>query len=134
MRNRTLILTALIFLLLSNGCATYQYKSSQTPRELAATEEPKEMAGMKTFPGADSSSLDMVALITPPQVLRVWIYDHVTPTGEMVVGHWVFIKIEDSKWFIEKSFGGPIGSDTSAARVPFTTSEPTADASGTPAK
>ena len=121
MTNRTLISIAVIFLLLISGCATYKYSSLESPRDLVSTEESKESAGIKTFPGADSSSLDMVALITPPQVLRVWIFDHVTPTGEMVVGHWVFVKLEDSKWFIENSFGGPIGSNTSATRVPFTT-------------
>jgi len=41
-------------------------------------------------------------VITPPEVVPVWVYDHVTPDNTMVVGHWIFVKLRDSHWYIQK--------------------------------
>lgn len=56
---------------------------------------------VSTLPGADRSDLPYVPVITPPEIVRVWIYDHVTPSNDLVVGHWIFIKLRDEKWYIE---------------------------------
>lgn len=53
------------------------------------------------LPGAGRSDLPYVPVITPPEIVRVWIYDHVTPSNDLVVGHWIFIKLKDEKWYIE---------------------------------
>jgi hypothetical protein len=57
-----------------------------------------------TLPGADRSDLPYVPVITPPEVARIWIYDHVTPSKDLVVGHWIFIKLSDEKWYIEEQW------------------------------
>lgn len=48
-----------------------------------------------------TNDLPYVPILLPPEVERIWIYPHVTPTGELVTGHWIFIKVNDSKWYLE---------------------------------
>jgi len=36
--------------------------------------------------------------------MRVWIYDHVTPSNDLVIGHWVYVKITDQDWYIKNNF------------------------------
>lgn len=121
MKRQICILTALIFLLLSSACALSRTVDVQTPRDLATMDGAKEPVSIKAFPGADSTNLEYLPIITPPEVLRVWVYDHVTPMGDMVVGHWVFLKLRDSKWFIEdeKGAGSLSKGDKIATRVPY---------------
>jgi len=59
------------------------------------------------YPGADWSDLPYVPVIVPPDVLRIWIYDHVTPSNDLVVGHWVFIKLRPERWYIEDLYNEP---------------------------
>jgi len=59
---------------------------------------------VSTLPGADRSDLPYVPVMTPPEIVRIWIYDHVTPSNDLVVGHWVFIKLRDQKWYIEEQW------------------------------
>ena len=56
---------------------------------------------ISTLPSADRSDLPYVPIVTPPEVVRIWVYDHVTPSGDLVVGHYLFVKLKDQKWYIE---------------------------------
>lgn len=42
-----------------------------------------------------------VPVILPPEVRRVWIPDHINEEGDLVSGHWVYMKLRESNWFIE---------------------------------
>jgi len=44
-----------------------------------------------------------VPVIRPPQVAMVWIPTHKSKDGAnaLVGGHWVYLVVEDSKWFID---------------------------------
>ena len=44
-----------------------------------------------------------VPVLRPPQVAMVWIPAHKASDGEnaLVGGHWVYLMVEGSKWFIE---------------------------------
>lgn len=42
-------------------------------------------------------------VIVPPDVRRVWIVTHVNDEGELVQGHWVFLRLTDWQWAIERS-------------------------------
>ncbi len=42
-------------------------------------------------------------VMTPPEVVPAWIYDHVTPgDATMVTGHWIFIKLREPTWYLQK--------------------------------
>jgi hypothetical protein len=59
---------------------------------------------ISTLPGADRSDLPYVPVIKPSEVVRIWIYDHITPSGDLVVGHWIFIKLKPERWYIEEDY------------------------------
>jgi hypothetical protein len=64
-------------------------------------------------------------IMQPPVVQRVWVPDHLNADGDLVSGHWVYLLLEPSRWFLETY---PAAS-TSALRVPLappTTSAPPA--------
>ena len=43
-----------------------------------------------------------VPLVEPPRVQRVWIRAALNGEGDLVAGHWVYLMLEPSRWFIEK--------------------------------
>lgn len=121
MRTVVPITIALILLLLSSGCASSRFISEETPRTLAKSDEQIEKVNIREFPGADSSKLDYLPIITPPEILRVWVYDHVTPVGDMVVGHWVFLRLRESQWYLEENDKRAASiSRSNTGRIPFT--------------
>lgn len=42
-----------------------------------------------------------VPLILPPEIRPLWIVDHVNSKGDLIRGHWVFVKIRNSMWYIQ---------------------------------
>jgi hypothetical protein len=38
-------------------------------------------------------------LVIPPDVRRVWVPTHVNDEGELIQGHWVFLRLTDWQWF-----------------------------------
>ena len=40
-------------------------------------------------------------VVIPPEVERIWVVDHVNEDGDLVAGHWVFIK-RPARWYIEE--------------------------------
>jgi hypothetical protein len=40
-----------------------------------------------------------VPLVIPPDVRRVWVPTHVNEEGELIQGHWVFLRLTDWRWF-----------------------------------
>jgi len=39
-------------------------------------------------------------VIVPPDVRRVWVPTHENAEGELVAGHWVFLRVRDVRWFL----------------------------------
>ena len=40
-------------------------------------------------------------IMQPPRVQRVWVPDHLNADGDLVAGHWVYLLLEPSRWFLE---------------------------------
>lgn len=100
-------ITTCIILALLSSCASVE-KNTESPEALfssALGSSSTEPGKITTLPGADRSDSAMMPVINPPQILRIWVYDHITPTKDMVVGHWVFIKLKDASWYIEDEQG-----------------------------
>lgn len=108
-------ITILTISAILSSCISFQSKKDNqavtTPEDIyhnAMAGGTKPSAAVSnTAIGADWSDLPYVPVISPPEVLRVWIYDHVTPSNDLVVGHWVFIKIKPERWYIEDIQGEP---------------------------
>lgn len=102
-----LITTITILALLSSCSGSRGVKASQNTNgspELIynkALSKGNAKAKISTLPGADRSDLPYIPVITPAEILRVWIYDHISPADDMVVGHWIFLKLRNERWYIE---------------------------------
>ena len=42
-------------------------------------------------------------VLVPPDVRRVWVPTHENAEGELVAGHWVFLRVRDARWFLDAS-------------------------------
>lgn len=90
-------------LVLLNSCASTQAgKSPEQTLNIAMTGRDSTTTVTQAPIRDHSSDLPYVPVMLPAQVERVWIYDHVTPSGDMVTGHWVFIVLREQKWHIEQ--------------------------------
>jgi hypothetical protein len=102
----TLITTAIILVALSS-CASDGKRTTETPEQVLAKamgEARLPPGKISTLPGADRSDLPYVPVITPPEIARIWIYDHVTPSNDLVVGHWIFVRLKEERWYIEEQW------------------------------
>jgi hypothetical protein len=61
-----------------------------------------------------------IPVMQPPMVQRVWIPDHLNDHDDLVSGHWVYLLLEPSQWFLETY---PV-SPTPALRVPLAAPTP----------
>ncbi|MCL4492041.1 MAG: TraV family lipoprotein [Nitrospirae bacterium] len=93
----------LITLVLLNSCASTSRRA--TPEEIVDRAlSGQGVAAKVSYDTASSklSDLPYIPVVTPPDVERVWIFDHVTPSRDLVTGHWVFIILREQKWHIEQ--------------------------------
>lgn len=101
-----IFITILTISLLLSSCSSHHVRQGEgdTPEHIynTALDSAAKLNGrVSTLPGADRSDLPYVPVIKPSEIARIWIYDHITPTGDLVVGHWIFIKLRGERWYIE---------------------------------
>lgn len=102
------ILTAIILSMIS--CASVNTPKKWTEYNRTPEETMKEALNntekynLKYKETSDKKTIDAPykPIISPPEILPVLIYDHITPDGTMVSQHWIFIKLRSSKWYIEQ--------------------------------
>ena len=57
-------------------------------------------------PALESSSAALgpevpyLPLVQPPEVRRVWVTAHLNSEGDMIAGHWVYLMLEPSQWYL----------------------------------
>jgi hypothetical protein len=71
-------------------------------------------------PGTFGAGHPAVPVVVPPDIRRVWVPTHENPDGELVAGHWVYLRVRDFQWFLE-SPGSP---GTESGRAPAATGVP----------
>ena len=62
-------------------------------------------------------------IMQPPVVQRIWIPDHLNDQDDLVSGHWVYLLLEPSKWFLESYPASP----TPTLRAPLAAPKPLQD-------
>jgi hypothetical protein len=101
------------------------------------------LAGRQTF----GSVAPYVPVVLAPEVRRVWVPTHENAEGELVSGHWVYVRFTDFRWFTEAPVGRlglgdrpapipdddlpppwPPGSSTTVPAVPWSEGAPPAPA------
>jgi hypothetical protein len=54
-------------------------------------------------PGTFGIGQPAAPVLVPPDVRRVWVPTHENAEGELIAGHWVFLRVRDFRWFLESS-------------------------------
>ena len=57
-----------------------------------------------------------VPVMKPPRVQRVWTPAYVNDAGDLVSGHWVYLELRPSRWFLDD--GSPESDQAFRLRVP----------------
>ena len=109
-------ISCLIFIIWISGCASASSSRKSTIDESRARTFAEVYRQSKKAPKtADATVLSLalnpfegyvkpyVPVIQPPRVIKVWIPAHVLREDKsvMVAGHWSFVMLEATRWFIE---------------------------------
>ena len=54
-------------------------------------------------PGTFGTGQPGVPVVVPPDIRRVWVPTHENAEGELIAGHWVFLRVRDFRWFLESA-------------------------------
>ena len=89
--------------LLAAGCTPKAYlgDSRDLHAELGAGGEAVEAPELGPSPGALGPEAPYLPLVQPPEVQRVWITAHLNDAGDLIAGHWVYLMLESSQWFLK---------------------------------
>jgi hypothetical protein len=60
-------------------------------------------AGLQGPGGTFGTGQPAAPVLVPPDVRRVWVPTHENAEGELVAGHWVFLRVRDFRWFLESA-------------------------------
>ena len=74
--------------------------------EMGRQREAVDIPELKPTPGALGPEAPYLPLVQPPQVQRVWITAHLNEAGDLIAGHWVYLMLESSQWFL-RDYQGP---------------------------
>ena len=55
---------------------------------------------LEASPGALGPEVPYLPLVQPPEVKRVWVTAHLNAEGDMIAGHWVYLMLEPSQWYL----------------------------------
>ena len=93
--------------LLAAGCSPKPYVGE--PRDLheamGSRGEAVEAPELEASPAALGPEVPYLPLVQPPEVRRVWVTAHLNEQGDMIAGHWVYLMLEPSSWYLR--YRGP---------------------------
>lgn len=56
---------------------------------------------LEAAPPAVGPEVPYVPMVDPPRVQRVWIPAYVNNAGDLVAGHWIYLMLRPSRWFLD---------------------------------
>ena len=88
--------------MLAAGCAPKPYlgDTRDLHEEMGSRDEAVELPDLKPAPQALGPEAPYLPLVQPPQVQRVWVTAHLNDAGDLIAGHWVYLMLESSQWFL----------------------------------
>ena len=103
-----LILAGLLTGLLIVGCTPKPYmgKPRDLHAEMGSRQEPVRAPQLRPSPAALGPEAPYLPLVQPPEVRRVWVTAHLNEAGDMIAGHWVYLMLEPSQWYL-RGYKGP---------------------------
>ena len=125
---RTRLIAPLLAAGLAGACAGHVPAVPSVPMETAlerATAASRTSLGESLRaglqgPGTFGIGQPAAPVLIAPDVRRVWVPTHENAEGELIAGHWVFLRVRDFRWFLEAS----PARDASSAGLPQERREP----------
>ena len=105
---RAVIVAGLVAGILGAGCTPKPYvgEDRDLHAEMGSRREPVEAPRLTPSPGALGPEAPYLPLVQPPEVRRVWVTAHLNEAGDMIAGHWVYLMLEPSQWYL-RGYTGP---------------------------
>ena len=105
---RCLVLIGLLTSLLVAGCTPKPYtgKPRDLHAEMGSRIEAVEAPQLTPSPAALGPEVPYLPLVQPPEVRRVWVTAHLNEAGDLIAGHWVYLMLEPSQWYL-RGYTGP---------------------------
>ena len=102
-----LILACALAGLLAAGCSPKPYvgEARDLHEEMGARGEAVEAPTLEASPAALGPEVPYLPLVQPPDVKRVWVTAHLNEQGDLIAGHWVYLMLEESSWYLR--YRGP---------------------------
>ena len=93
--------------LLAVGCSPKPYlgEARDLHEAMGSRGEGVEAPQLEASPAALGPEVPYLPLVQPPDVKRVWVTAHLNEEGDMIAGHWVYLMLEPSSWFLR--YRGP---------------------------
>lgn len=92
--------------LLAGGCGPQAMRGEPVDlRESLGRGEVGAAPALEAAGPALGPEVPYVPVVTAPRVQRVWIPAHVDEAGDMVAGHWIYLMLERSRWFVDDAAG-----------------------------
>ena len=101
-------LACLLVVVLMAGCAPKPYmgETRNLHEEMGRQDEVVAIPELKPTAGALGPEAPYLPLVKPPEVQRVWITAHLNDSDDLIAGHWVYLMLESSQWFL-RDYQGP---------------------------
>ena len=96
------VLLGLMVGLLAAGCTPKPDMGAVVDlhRQMGPRGEPPPAPQLEPAPGALGPEAPYLPLVQPPQVQRMWITAHLNDDGDLIAGHWVYLMLAPSQWFL----------------------------------
>jgi Type IV conjugative transfer system lipoprotein (TraV) len=125
---RTRLIALLLAAGLAGACAGHVPAVPSVPMETAlerATAASRTSLGESLRAGLEGPGTFGIEppgapVLVPPDVRRVWVPTHENAEGELIAGHWVFLRVRDFRWFLDS----PPARDATPAGLPPDRREP----------
>ena len=103
-----LIVAVLLMGLLIVGCTPKPYmgKPRDLHAEMGPRSDPVEAPKLTPSLAALGPEAPYLPLVQPAEVRRVWVTAHLNEAGDMIAGHWVYLMLEPSQWYL-RGYKGP---------------------------
>ena len=102
MRHSVLVVVIAGVMTVAAGCTPKPYVGDA--RDLHAAMGSRRDAvnapALEASPAALGPEVPYLPLVQPPEVRRVWVTAHLNAEGDMIAGHWVYLMLEPSQWYL----------------------------------
>ena len=92
----------LIAALVAAGCSPKPYvgDARDLHEAMGSRRDAVQAPALEASPAALGPEVPYLPLVQPPDVRRVWVTAHLNEQGDLIAGHWVYLMLEPSSWYL----------------------------------